>query len=83
MPPNVSTTDTSSWRASLATMLERLRRSDSGQLWRAALTPLLPAVAALLVLPLAPGPLLLRGSLALLAAIATALVIAVVGRLER
>ena len=64
-------------------MLEQLRRGDGDQLLRAALPPLLPAVAALLVLPLAPGSLLLRGSLALLAAIAAALVIAVVGRLER
>ena len=83
MPPNVSTTDTPSWRASLATMLERLRHGDSGQLLRAALPPLLPAVAALLVLPLAPGPWPLRGALALLAAIATAVGVAVAGRLER
>jgi two-component system phosphate regulon sensor histidine kinase PhoR len=83
MPPDLSTTDVPSWRASLATMLERLRRGDSGQLLRAALPPLLPALAVLLVLPLAPGPWLLRGSLAFLAAIATALVIAAMSRLER
>ena len=76
MPPDVSTTDAPSWRASLATMLERLRRGDSGQLLRAALPPLLPALAVLLVLPLAPGPWLLRGALALFAAIGVALVIA-------
>ncbi len=83
MPPETGR-DVAHAGPALATLFARLRRGgDGGKLLRAALPPLLPALTALLVLALAPGPWLLRGALALLAAVGVALAVAAATTVER